>query len=509
MSIATAIALPQRWIKAQMVSDDLTIDALIETFELTHGLLTGNTFEIGTAIASGLKAVVNDDGTLSAYDFSGKEFRLDMGINTGTMASPVFEYVTIGYYTIEEALRSSDEITLRLVDRMHRFNPVFETELTFPISVGDIAQAVCDEAGVVLATTTFTNSDYMVQDTSFYNVSKRRMIAACAELAGGYATINADGQLVILNLDLAKASPKAITDDNIDLDGSQVNETADTLVDKVIVQTGEVVAEYGTGTNVLTVLNNLFAQTPEDLAENIYNQLNGISYTGIALAWQGDFTLPIGKPISVTTKGVTHPSYLLNRVIYFDGGMSEVSTAQAKSAVVRNTPIEGSLKVRVAQNEAAIRVAEDRIDLLVTQTNDLGEDFASLSVSLDSIESTVSRQTDELNSLSTQITQTAEDVTLTIAGLDELKSYYNYGVDGLTIGKEDSPAKMFFGWENVDEPYVLITDGSNEVTKIKSNIMEISNVTVRNSLIVGQHKITYYNIGTEVSPEWITIVQQI
>lgn len=509
MSIATAIGQPQRWIKARIVSDDLTIDTLIETLEGTHGLLTSNNFEIGNAIASGLKAIVNDDGSLALYDFTSKEFRWDMGINTGTMASPVFEYVTIGYYTVEEAKRSSESIELRLSDRMYRFNPIFTGTFTFPISLMDILLAVCDQAGITLATASFTNDDYMVQDMALDNIPMRVMLKAIAELAGGYAVINANGQLEILTLDLNDLSPKEITDDNIDLDGSTINETAQTLVDKVIVQTGEVSAEYGTGTNVLTVLNNLFAQSPEDLVENIYNQLNGLAYAGIALSWQGDFTLPLGKTLQIETKGATLFSYLLNRVLYFDGGLSENTFAPAKSAVVKDNPIQGSLKLLVDQHTAEIRVVKDSIALLVSEVNDLEENTASLQVSVDGINATVSQHTDELGTLSTEVSQTAEDLTLTISSLDELKTYYQYDANGLTIGREDSPAQIFIGYENVDEPYMSLTDGSNEVAKLKSNNLEISNATIRNSLIVGQHKITFYNIGTEVSPDWITIVQQI
>jgi prefoldin subunit 5 len=205
-------------------------------------------------------------------------------------------------------------------------------------------------------------------------------------------------------------------------------------------------------------------------------------------------------------------SYLFNRVLKFDGGLSEQSSAPAESAIVRNNPIQGSLKLEVERALAEIRVAKAEIELLTQQTTDLGDDVASILVEVDSIKNTVSSHTGQIS----QLTQDVDGLTLEITSVDEdlqqVKTVFQETADGFVISKtvnvggtETKTASISSIFEGGVTPVLIIDDGSNETAKIYANNIDISNGRFVNSLTAGTHKITHY---TKDGVDW-TIFQKI
>lgn len=514
MTFKDAIESSDRTLYAKMTASDLPIDDVnIEKVVFSSSLLTGASFEIGTSVAGSIVATLLDhDGLFSAYDFTGKEFKTELGIETNSVG-PVIEYKTLGYFTVEELKRDGQYITLKASDRMYKFNKAYDDSgLTYPATLLTILQDACDQAGVDLITVSFANSTYEVSSMSFYGVTLRKIIESVAELAGGYAVINEDGDLEIITLDLNDLAPKTILMDHYYADGLVIGEVANTVIDNVAIKTGEVIAYAGSGLNLYTIANNIFAQTPDDLVAGVYAVLNGLSYASITLTWQGDFGQPIGKYCSIETDTDTLYAYLFNRVLTYDGGLSEVTKAPARSDVVKNNAVTGSTKVTIDQIVTEIRVMNGEIDLVVAETNDLSDEVASLQIQADSISATVSDHTGQISS----IVQTVDGIETTIndvdADLQSLKTTFKETTDGFEItrtvnigGSNEKTASIKSAFDANNEAYLSISDGGNDVAVIKSNNILIANGTFVNSVIVGVHKLTAYtNNGEDV-----TIVQKI
>ena len=429
MTFQEAIGSETRTIYAKMTAIDLSIpDGNIESVVVTSSLLTGSSFEIGTAVAGSILATLTDyDGVFSSYDFSGKEFKLELGVVENTthedlhaythaqlnaythdQLNNTIEYKTLGYFTVTDVTRESEYITLKAVDRMYLFDKEYDDSgLTYPVTLFDVLNDACSQAGVPLATESFANDSYEIASMSFYLVTLRKILQSISELAGGYATINIDGELEIITLNLNDLTPKEILLENYYADGLGVGEVANTVIDNVAVQTGDVISYGSAGTNVYTIVNNIFAQSPADLVGAIYGVLNGLSYASISINWQCDFSMPIGKSctIEIDTDYALN-SYLLNRVITYDGGLTETTKAPAKSDVVKNSVIQGSVKLAVEKAIAEIRVLQD--DIL-------------LKVSLDDVVASINLSTEG-------ITIDADKITL--EGIVTANSYFKVLLDG-------------------------------------------------------------------------------
>jgi len=295
------------------------------------------------------------------YDYKNKECNIELGL---TLPDESVEYVSIGKFTVENAVRKNNTITLNCVDRMYKAEKDYVSDLKYPTTLGEILQSACEQAGIPLATTTFANSDYIVpNEPVFKGVTCRKVFAQVAELAGGYAKINRLGQLEIVTL--GNESVRDITKDHyFDL---KINEVAEASIDKVIVKVGEETATKGDGENIYTVVDNMFVQDPNDVVDALYNVLKNVSYTACTLKWQGDFSLDLGDKVTVDGNDI----YVLSRKLTYTGGLREDYTAPAKSNIEKESTGKGSLTLDIENVKTQVKVLSGEISQTIERVENL------------------------------------------------------------------------------------------------------------------------------------------
>jgi hypothetical protein len=451
----TTIGNPSREFMARITTTDaipvVYEDVNIGSIEHIGSLVSGSAFEIGTAIAGRVTIeIVNNDGEYTGHTFENKEFKVEIGLNVdGT-----YVYKILGYFKVESARAEEDEtITLKCVDRMYLFNKDYVSALTYPQTLMEILIDACSQAGVVLATESFVNDDYSVSvEPSYYGIQIRKMIAQIAELAGGYATINIDGELEIINL--STAIPREITDENYVL--NVIDKVGNALIDNLTVAVGDYSLSASSGTNVYTIANNMFVYDPADVINPIFTVLNGLTFTPCRLEWQGDFSLPIGQYMEVSNDDETFYMFALNRVIKYDGGLTETTISPALSDVVKNAQISGAIRLDVNRIITEIEVMEGQIALKVDQSvvDDLGREISEaqteLIVQAEQIATKVSTtEMEEALTQYTTITQTDSKVEIAVGEIqtqiddqattiDDVRSTFTFG-SALVMGKTGSP----------------------------------------------------------------------
>jgi hypothetical protein len=295
------------------------------------------------------------------YDYKNKECDIELGL---TLPDESVEYVSIGKFTVENAVRKNNTITLNCVDRMYKAEKDYVSDLMYPTTLGEILQSACDQAGIELATTTFANSDYIVpNEPVFEGVTCRKVFAQVAELAGGYAKINRLGQLEIVTL--GNESVRDITKDHyFDL---KINEVAEASIDKVIVKVGEETATKGDGKNIYTVVDNMFVQDPNNVVDALYNVLKNVSYTACDVNFQGDFSLDLGDKISIDG----HETYILDRKLKYTGGLREDFRAPAKSNVEKESTGKSNIILDMNNIKTQIKVIEGEISQTIEKVENL------------------------------------------------------------------------------------------------------------------------------------------
>ena len=118
-------------------------------------------------------------------------------INYATMVVDSYEY------------EDNNILKLNLVDKMVLLDFNYNAEPIVPCTVKQILQNICTQAGITLATNSFTNDSLSV-DYYDNTITARTYVSMIAELNGGFARINTNGEL-----ELVKFSD---TPTNVDID---------------------------------------------------------------------------------------------------------------------------------------------------------------------------------------------------------------------------------------------------------------------------------------------------
>lgn len=227
-------------------------------------ILNGDTdYTFGKAVCKQVEMkLFNTDNKFNNFDFT-QEFTLQIGVKVGT----AFQYVTIGIFKGERP----DKVRGKLIDftaydRMQKFDVSasnFIENLTFPVTLGAVLSSLCTSVGVVLETTTFTNStkNFTFNPFSTSDYTAREVLAWIAEAAGCYARVNANGKIEFNTF--TTNSYKILKTDRFEMSESEF-ETP--VIGKLECYTsyGDQLVTAGTGTNTYVISDNPFLYIEND-----------------------------------------------------------------------------------------------------------------------------------------------------------------------------------------------------------------------------------------------------
>ena len=324
----------------------------IISYEINEGIISGSDFELGGAVASTLEIKINNlHGAYDNLELNGKEIKLLTGI---LLENNTVEYVQMGVFIIDEAVKDKSIINIEATDKMVTLEDYYESKLTFPTSVLNIANEICSIIGITLATKQFYNSNYIV-DSLPTGITLRDVIHDIAEIAGGFAKINRVGELEII-------TPGTIV-------ATEINK--DRYIDLQI--------KEGFYVDKLTIVENYFPVAPVPI------NLNVLPFTS---KWQGDFSLDCGDKVRLNDGKGIYETIITKQKITFNGGLryeSEcdgLSEQQKSTQQISNTEKtnkryrseikqlanEISQKVSSGDFEAYQKIIDKKIESKVTKT---------------------------------------------------------------------------------------------------------------------------------------------
>lgn len=360
--------------KARITMHDGTVfnNDLIESIDWSDGIIMDDHFEIGTATMAQatVKIMLNDNAL--GYAFEGKELFAEIGI---TLSNGNVEYIPLGYFTVEKAPHDNDyDVTLTCSDRMYKLETLYNTAATYPATLLQIAQDICNEADVELQNTSFVNSDYIVttKPTLKSDLTCRKAIMAIAELAGGYAHINRAGKLEIINAnaDINNEIKYASDSSNIRSDGWLIydelitgsatitRDNYSTIVSKeqpinkidgiTIGALSKGICDYPLAINE----SNIFLQDPTKVIDNLYNALKDFSYQPFTMTWQGNPAIDCGDKLTILGRnGSQFNTIATSRTMSFNGGLSEDYTSVGKTANEQDSTPAGDTDIKIADTK--------------------------------------------------------------------------------------------------------------------------------------------------------------
>lgn len=190
---------------------ELALDG--EDFTVAGNSLTdgagSNGLPLGAAVCRQVRLrIINDDGHLDGCDFCGAKVRLWLTLE---LAESV-ERLELGTFTAVEPASYGETVTVSAWDDMYRADRAYETDLTFPATLGSLYRDICQRCGIPYSTSVFPNEQYAVAAAPAGEVTCRQMLGWIALLAGGNARVDRTGRMQILPYALGQEPGQELAD---------------------------------------------------------------------------------------------------------------------------------------------------------------------------------------------------------------------------------------------------------------------------------------------------------
>ena len=232
-------------------------------------------------------------------------------------------------------------------DYLVKFNTKYEDNNAYPISLYDYLLNLCDQVGIELDNTSIVNGDYMIIGNPFTNnETKKTVLEQICQLCGGFAKITTENKLKIVNL---AENEKLDT-----LDGNIYNSfSKNKKYGKINSVTLNLSSIEGENTNLkdeasitenglteVVISDNYFlnSQTErEEVIQELFDVLNGISYVPYEMEYYGFPYLEIGDGIEILdVDDTSHLTYVFDYVFKYNGGYEGTLKVKSKSEVQSN-----------------------------------------------------------------------------------------------------------------------------------------------------------------------------
>ncbi len=154
----------------------------------------GEKVTLGSATINKCTITLNNfSGKFDTYNFTGAIVRPQIGLQL----SNTVEYLAKGVFTANRPTVAGSIIVLEALDNMALFDTEFSAvSISFPCTALQLLQTVCLHCGVYLATASFRNSTYTIDNRpDDASVSCREIVSWIAQIAGCFARCNAQGAL--------------------------------------------------------------------------------------------------------------------------------------------------------------------------------------------------------------------------------------------------------------------------------------------------------------------------
>ena len=181
---------------------------------------------------------------------------------TGNGVTETYELCPLGRFIAPRpAIIRKTLIDVDAYDQMTLFDVTMpsatELGVTYPITAGNLLQALCDQANVEPVTTTFLNSTLTLasEPSSFANMTMREVLAYIAQAAGANARFNRSGKL-----EMAWLNPLAVSYDENQYTEFEPSWYETPIIDRLHVRNEDSTAEtvIGSGNNTYMLQNNPF-----------------------------------------------------------------------------------------------------------------------------------------------------------------------------------------------------------------------------------------------------------
>ena len=155
---------------------------------------------LGVAVCRNIQIeIINDDERFAFYDFFGAKIRLYLTFQL----SETVERIEYGTFTVLTPETYGETIIITALDDMYKADRDYSTNIAYPTSLQTILVDACNTLDIPLGSTSFTNSDFVVNEKPT-GITFRQLFGYIAMIAVGNARIDTTGRMRILSYDFEK-----------------------------------------------------------------------------------------------------------------------------------------------------------------------------------------------------------------------------------------------------------------------------------------------------------------
>lgn len=348
-------------------------------------------------------------------------------------------YIDYGNFIVQkpETENTTDNTNATCLDYMCLLNATYNDEMTYPCTLGELAENVCNQAGLELATKTFRNSDFIVTDNQFVNNEPlRTVLGAIALSAFSWARIGQDNRVYIdftikqqedISLDydsyfnLSMASKPFGPINRIILRNSQVEG------ENITVQDDESIAENGV--HELVIADNPFAYTQEKREQLIEagKEFYGFTYMPItSMDTIGYAFLDSNSLIKINDmQDKANYAYVFNHTIDYNGALLDSIESPALTETETKYTYTPEEVQKQRRTEIIVDKHEQTITAIIQEQDELNNRQNVFEQDLDSTTNTISSINEDLTEKINQLQVNIDGLSQTVSqkGGDNIFSY--------------------------------------------------------------------------------------
>ena len=300
----------------------------------------------------------------------------------GALVDGQYVYIKFGNFIVQkpENQEVNEETTFTALDYMSKFDVKYTPIVTFPATIGDIAQDICNQCGVELGNIQFRNSDKVIQANPFTNNEQcREVIKSIAKVSFTSAYIWQDNKLYF-EFEKNDNITETISIDNyyemeknnkikpitiVTLRSSEVEASGQSI------RSAELIEQYGP--NELIIEEDYFAFT-DTLRQTFLQEasaLFGLTYHPISIDLEGSVYLSFNDTIQITNlKGENLKTYCFNNNHTYNGTLYNNISVPALTETEEKYIYQDEDETKRTKTAIEIDKANGKITQVVEQVNE-------------------------------------------------------------------------------------------------------------------------------------------
>lgn len=431
--------------------ENFTQDNYLKDFSVSELRFVPDKGLFGGCVAK--KVDVNFNNVNKQFSIQDKEFEAYLGVD---YEDERYE-IKYGTFIVQhpETEDTTDNTSFTALDYMIKFNQKYIDYVTYPCTLRDIAESICNQAGLTLAEETFRNEDFIVENNQFVNGENlRQVLQGIALSAFSWARVDENNELHFdlnqkedIDIELTPDKYYNLSKDDyiygpinrIIIRDSQIEGENVTIEDKESIEIN--------GITELVIEDNPFAYTQEKRQELIeaakelfgfrYMPVNDVSLIGFAFLNSKD------KIRFTTLEGNVFDTYLFDHIINYNGTILDTMQSKALTKTETKYIYKPDITQAIKNTQIIVDKANQTINQIIEKQDEQSSQLVNIETDLSGVHTTIQDNQKDIEEKINEIEQSIEGTkqTLTYKGGNNIfyyaKEFWNNGTEGGTANLEE------------------------------------------------------------------------